>query len=174
MKNHTTILFRWIFGILAIWLRLVLPTQAVAQQISSFPGAVGFGSAVQGAVYVSGTIHYGGNVYHVTNLNDSGPGSFRTGVSHGGNIVVFDVGGSIQNLSPVSVTSNVDIEGQTAPGGIQVFGSETSFYGSSNIICRFMHFRDGTLDPNYPGANGTDSHTNAANMGDTSNIIMDH
>jgi autotransporter-associated beta strand protein len=144
-------------------------------QFASFPGAVGFGGTASGAfLVVGGTAHSGGTVYHVTNLNDSGPGSFRSGVGGGGNIVVFDIGGSIQNLSPVSVANNVCIEGQTAPGGIQVFGSETSFFGRSNIICRYMHFRDGTLDPNYPGANGTDSHTNAVNMGDTNNIIMDH
>jgi len=147
-----------------------------ATPIPSFPGAVGYGAAATGGATLAanGINHTGGTVYHVTNLNDSGPGSFRTGVATSGNIVVFDVGGSIQSLSPVSVASNVSIEGQTAPGGIQVFGSETSFYGSKNIICRYMHFRDGTLDPNYPGPNATDSHTNAANMGATNNIIMDH
>ena len=37
-----------------------------------------------------------------------------------------------------------------------------------------MHFRDGTLDPNYPGSSATNSSTNAANLGDTVNVIMDH
>jgi autotransporter-associated beta strand protein len=156
-------------------LALCLAPRMSRAQFASFPGAVGFGGTAAGAfVVVGGTAHSGGTVYHVTNLNDSGPGSFRTGVNGGGNIVVFDIGGSIKNLSPVSVASNVCIEGQTAPGGIQVYGSETSFYGHSNIICRYMHFRDGTDDPNYPGSNGTNSHTNAVNMGDTNHIIMDH
>jgi autotransporter-associated beta strand protein len=143
-------------------------------QIPSFPGALGYGAATTGAWSLTGTNHTGGNVYHVTNLNDSGAGSFRTGVGTSHNIVVFDVGGDIQNLSPVSVASNVSIEGQTAPGGIQVFGSETSFYGSTNDICRYIRFRDGTEDPNYPGSSATDSHTNALNMGDTTNMILDH
>jgi autotransporter-associated beta strand protein len=152
----------------------VLSSTNLQAQIASFPGAVGYGAATTGGWSLTGTNHTGGNVYHVTNLNDSGAGSFRSGVATGGNIVVFDVGGSIQSLSPVSVASNVSIEGQTAPGGIQVFGAETSFYGSSNVICRYIYFRDGTLDPNYPGSNATNSHTNAVNLGDTHNIILDH
>jgi autotransporter-associated beta strand protein len=151
------------------------PLFAKAQTpIPSFPGAVGYGAATTGAWSLTGTNHTAGTVYHVTNLNDSGAGSFRTGVGTSGNIVVFDVGGSIQNLSAVSVASNVSIEGQTAPGGIQVFGAETSFYGSKNDICRFIRFRDGTEDPNYPGSSATNSHTNAVNLGDTTNMILDH
>ena len=142
--------------------------------IPSFPGAVGLGGTTTGACTLSGTTHTGGTVYHVTNLNDSGAGSFRTGVATGGSIIVFDVGGSIQLLSDVSATSNLTIEGQTAPGGIQIFGAETSFYGRSNIICRYVHFRDGTLDTNYPGSSSVNSHTNAVSLGDTANVIMDH
>jgi autotransporter-associated beta strand protein len=145
--------------------------------IPSFPGALGYGGTTAGAcsfVNTSGTSHVGGNVYIVTNLNDSGAGSFREGVGTSGNIVVFAVGGNIQALSPISCASNIDIEGQTAPGGIQIFGAECSFFGQSNIICRYMHFRDGTLDPNYPGSSATNSSTNAANLGDTTNVIMDH
>jgi autotransporter-associated beta strand protein len=146
----------------------------MAQDIPSFPGALGYGNQATGGWALSGTNHTGGTVYHVTNLNDSGAGSFRTGVGTSGNIVVFDVGGDIQALTPISAASNISIEGQTAPGGIQIFGAEVSFFGQSNIICRYMHFRDGTLDPNYPGSSATNSSTNAANLGDTTNVIMDH
>jgi len=142
--------------------------------IASFPGAVGYGAATTGGWSLTGTNHTGGTVYHVTNLNDSGAGSLRTGVGTGGNIVVFDVGGCIQLLSPMSVSSNVSIEGQTAPGGIEVYGCETSLSGRSNIIIRYVSFMDGTLDPNYPGSSATNSHTNAVNMGSTTNILLDH
>jgi len=171
-SSHSHVRKFAVFLILAAWFAAAcLHAQT---PIASFPGAVGYGAATTGGWSLTGTNHTGGNVYHVTNLNDSGAGSFRNGVSTGGNIVVFDVGGSIQSLSPVTVASNVSIEGQTAPGGIQIFGAETSFYGSSNVICRYVHFRDGTLDPNYPGSSATNSHTNAVNLGDTHNIILDH
>jgi autotransporter-associated beta strand protein len=148
--------------------------------IPSFPGAVGFGGTTTGActITVDGTTHTGGNVYIVTNLTDAYPnapaGSFRAAVGTSGNFVVFEVGGNIQLVEPVTVASNVTIEGQTAPGGIQVYGAETGFDNNSNILCRFMHFRDGTLDPNYPGPSGTDSSTNAVNLLDTTNIMLDH
>jgi autotransporter-associated beta strand protein len=157
-----------------VCLAVCLGAARLEAQIPSFPGALGYGGTTAGACTFSGTNHVGGNVYIVTNLNDSGAGSFREGVGTSGNIVVFDVGGNIQALSPISCASNIDIEGQTAPGGIQIFGAEVSFFGQSNIICRYMHFRDGTLDPNYPGSSATNSSTNAANLGDTTNVIMDH
>ena len=61
-----------------------------AQQLA-FPGAEGFGRYALGARGVSNP-----EVYHVTNLNDAGPGSLREAVSKPGRIVVFDVGGVIR------------------------------------------------------------------------------
>jgi hypothetical protein len=75
----------------------------------AFPGAQGFGKAATGG--------RDGSVYHVTNLNDSGPGSFRDAVSSSGRIVVFDVGGYISLKTAVSAKSNLTLAGQTAPGG---------------------------------------------------------
>jgi len=130
-----------------------------AGPVVAFPGAVGFGAVATGG--------RGGSVYHVTNLNDSGAGSFRDGVSAGHRIVVFDVGGYIRLSSPVSAKSNLTIAGQTAPGGgIGIMGREVSFSGATNDIVRDVRFRQGDLDP--------DSKKSGINLLNTTNMIFDH
>jgi hypothetical protein len=125
----------------------------------AFPGAVGFGKNATGG--------RGYAVYHVTNLNDTGAGSFRDAVSAGNRIVVFDVGGYIVLKSPVSVKSNLTIAGQTAPGdGVGVMAGEVSYNASTNVITRFFRFRQGLLDPN--------SSKSGINLLDASNLIFDH
>ena len=126
---------------------------------TAFPGAVGFGAGATGGT--------GGSTYHVTNLNDSGTGSFRDAVSGSGRIVVFDVGGYINLSSPVSVSSNITIEGNTAPEkGIGVMGREVSFSGSGNDIVEYVRFRQGTLD--------SDTGKPSINLFDASDMIFDH
>jgi hypothetical protein len=125
----------------------------------AFPGALGFGKNATGG--------RGFAVYHVTNLNDSGAGSFRDAVSAGNRIVVFDVGGYIVLKSPVSVKSNLTIAGQTAPGdGVGVMAGEVSYNASTNVITRYFRFRQGLLDP--------DSSKSGINLLDASNLIFDH
>ena len=83
--------------------------------LAVFPGAEGFGSGT-----VAGR---GGQIIRVTNLNDSGSGSFRAAATaSGARIVVFEVGGTI-NLNSVVLIRNpyLTIAGQTAPEpGIQL------------------------------------------------------
>ncbi|HXR70249.1 hypothetical protein [Actinocrinis sp.] len=126
---------------------------------TAFSGAVGFGAGATGGS--------GGSTYHVTNLNDSGPGSFRDAVSASGRIIVFDVDGYITLSSAVSVKSNLTIEGDTAPGqGIGLMGREVSFAKSSNDIVRYVRFRQGTLDPN--------TGKSALSLSSASDMIFDH
>ena len=101
---------------------------------SAFPGAEGFGrNAIGGR---------GGSVYHVTNLNDSGPGSFRCAVSQPHRTIVFDVSGVIHIKSKIKVSSYITIAGQTAPGeGITIYGDGVSFSSSNDVIVRYIRFR---------------------------------
>jgi len=82
-----------------------------AASAPAFPGAEGFGSRTPGG--------RGGRVIEVTNLNDSGPGSFRAAVeAEGPRIVVFRVGGTIELESGIRIENPyITIAGQTAPGG---------------------------------------------------------
>src|SRR5262245_17121870 len=73
--------------------------------LPAFPGAEGFGANAPGG--------RGGGVYIVTNLNDSGPGSFRDAVSQPNRYVVFAVGGVIRVNSRIAVARNLTIAGQT-------------------------------------------------------------
>ncbi|KAF9889052.1 hypothetical protein FE257_008029 [Aspergillus nanangensis] len=125
----------------------------------AFDGAVGFG-----AIATGGT---GGTTVHVTNLDDSGSGSFRDAVSASNRIIVFDVSGYIQLSSAVSLSSGLTINGDSAPGnGIGIMGGEVSASGKSNIIIRHLRMRQGTLD--------SDSGKSAFNMGKATNVILDH
>jgi hypothetical protein len=125
----------------------------------AFPGAVGFGASATGG--------RGSAAYHVTNLNDTGTGSFRDAVGTPNRTIVFDVGGIINSASPVSVSSNLTIAGQTAPGGgIAVEGRELSFSNSSNVIVRDMRFRQGTNDP--------DTGKSAMSADTSMSLILDH
>ena len=125
----------------------------------AFPEAIGFGANVSGG--------RNGSVYHVTNLNDSGEGSFRDAVSAPNRIVVFDVSGIIDIKSAVSVKSNITIAGQTAPGeGIAIHGGKVSTGKQSNIIIRYLRIR--------PGENTSSKKDDALNLYDSKDIIVDH
>ncbi|SMD27540.1 pectate lyase family protein [Kibdelosporangium aridum] len=119
---------------------LIAPGAVAAAAAPAFPGAVGFGAQATGG--------RGGQVYQVTNLNDSGSGSLRDAVSTGPRIVVFDVGGYIELKSPLSIKSNITVAGQTAPGeGIATRGYQVSTSSATNVVIRYIRFRHG-LTPN--------------------------
>jgi hypothetical protein len=144
----------WI--LLAAWIPLSLVANAHAELVA-FPGAEGFGALATGG--------RGGEVYIVTNLDDSGPGSLRDAVSQPNRTVVFEVGGTITIESQLVFSSNLTVAGQTAPGGIAVFGEGVSLSGKNNVIVQYMTFRQGIESPNgRKTVNITDGH----------NIILDH
>lgn len=103
-------------------------------QAPAFPGAEGHGRFVTGG--------RGGKIYHVTNLNDSGTGSFREAVKSGNKIIVFDVAGVIALKSDLKFADNITILGQTAPSPGITLRYYTVQPGSNNII-RFIRIRRG-------------------------------
>ncbi|KNG91290.1 hypothetical protein ANOM_000384 [Aspergillus nomiae NRRL 13137] len=124
----------------------------------AFPGAEGFGANAVGGRQ--------GEVYIVSNLNDSGEGSLRDAVSQPGRIVVFSVGGVIEITDRIVVSKQVTILGQTAPGdGITVYGNGWSFSNADDAIVRYIRIRMGK-----GGSSGKD----AMGIADGKNMIFDH
>ncbi len=108
----------------------------------AFPTAEGWGRFAIGG--------RGGRVMHVTNLNDSGPGSLRAAVeATGPRTVVFDVSGLISLESKLVFGSEnefLTIAGQTAPGkGICLRNYTFGGLGGRDTIVRFMRLRLGDL-----------------------------
>src|SRR5215467_5818809 len=126
--------------------------------LPAFPGALGFGANARGG--------RGGSVYIVTNLNDSGPGSFRDAVSQPNRYVVFAVGGVIRINSRIQVAPNLTIAGQTAPGeGITIYGNGLSFSNANNTITRYLRVRMGVVG---------DSGADAVTIAEGDNMIFDY
>ena len=142
---------------------IVLPpfTNDVTTGIPAFPGAEGAGGYAIGG--------RGGDVYHVTNLNDDGPGSLRYGTRASHRTIVFDVSGTISLASDLRINrSYLTIAGQTAPGdGITLMGRLTSVGSTHDVEIRFLRFRAG--DTNCP-----DFQDDSFHFRETTMSIVDH
>src|SRR5690348_5489839 len=113
-------------------------TSHLHAQLPAFPGAEGWGRNSKGG--------RGGAVLKVTNLNDSGPGSFREAVTNSRpRIVVFEVSGTIDLKSPLQInTPYLTIAGQTAPGdGICLKRFPLRIHNTHDIIIRGIRIRPG-------------------------------
>lgn len=134
------------------------------KEVKAFPSAEGFGKNATGG--------RGGSVIKVTNLNDSGAGSFREALlTSGPRTIVFEVGGTINLSGNIYVTNgDLTIAGQTAPGdGILIKGGMIELE-ASNIIIRYIRFRPGPTAPS-----GADALNITAWSGQHhENIIIDH
>ena len=87
------------------------------------------------------------DVYHVTNLADSGPGVSDRGIqtATGPRTIVFQVGGTIRLQSDLSIDKPyLTIAGQTAPGGgITLADRSLIVNGTRDIILQYLRFRTG-------------------------------
>jgi pectate lyase len=119
-----------------------LTLSASSQQLA-FPAAEGSGRFSTGG--------RGGEVYEVTNLANSGPGSIVDAVSAGNRTIVFRVSGTITLGSTIlTPKANTPIAGQTAPGdGICLKGRLK--LNASNIIVRHIRVRVDTGAANAGG-----------------------
>jgi hypothetical protein len=127
--------------------------------LKAFPTAEGYGRLATGG--------RGGTVIEVTNLNDSGPGSFREAVEASGpRTVVFRVGGMIRLESNIKVKNgDLTVAGQTAPGkGIAMRDATFSVNGGEDVVIRFLRVRLGSEGENGDGMSSPNSE----------NVIWDH
>ncbi|HEU5080762.1 MAG TPA: hypothetical protein VFT72_16235 [Opitutaceae bacterium] len=117
------------------------PEDLPQAKIPAFPGAWG------GGMYSFGG--RGGQVIVVTNLDDSGPGSFRAAVeTPGPRIVVFNVAGIIRLKNRVSIRAPyITIAGNTAPGDGVCIAGDTVELNTHDIVVRHLRFRRGKTDP---------------------------
>jgi pectate lyase len=141
-------------------LPVLLPGAAPA--FPAFPGAEGCGVDAAGG--------RGGDLYFVTNTNDTGAGSLRNGINtaSGPRTILFKVSGNIDLASNLAINKpHLTIAGQTAPGdGITLRRRTTSVQDTHDVIVRHLRCRPGDMDSSFEDdsfhvVNGT-------------NIMVDH
>ncbi len=125
----------------------------------AFPTAEGYGKYTKGG--------RGGQVFEVTNLNDSGEGSLRAAVdAKGPRTVVFRVSGNIELESPIRIKNPyITIAGQTAPGDGICLKNHPLNIGADEVIIRYIRVRPGDVS-------GKDY--DAISSRYVKNIVLDH
>jgi len=141
---------------------------AFAQGLPVIPGAAGFG--------ITTPAGRGGQVYKVTNLNDSGPGSLRQcAEASGPRVCVFEVSGAIE-LKPDAVinvrSGNLTIAGQTAPSpGIEIRNAGLYIH-ASDVLVQHIAIRPGDRPGPNPG--NRDALQIEGDDQITTNVVIDH
>jgi pectate lyase len=125
----------WFFS--GAWM-LLLGAFCASAQLPAFPGAEGFGAFATGG--------RGGDVYCVTSLNSSGPGSFAEALATippEGRTITFGVSGYIPINKARITKSKVTIAGQTAPGDGIGFQGGPLIIAGNEVVIRHARFRYG-------------------------------
>ncbi|MBI3850703.1 MAG: pectate lyase [Verrucomicrobia bacterium] len=145
---------------------LLFASVGYSAQIVAFPGAEGFGRFATGG--------RGGDVFIVTNLSDSGPGSLREGFrsATGPRTIVFEVSGTIELKKKLVLDkSSITIAGQTAPGdGVTLKDYTFQIKNATNVIVRYLRCRLGDQNKEKGAKGGDDT----LNTDDIDRVILDH
>ena len=144
---------------ISLFLASSLASGSAAAQQLAFPGAEGAGRFSQGG--------RGGRVIAVTNLDDSGPGSFRAAAeADRPRTIVFHVSGTIALKSDIIITNGrLTIAGQTAPGDGITLKDHTLNIAADDVIVRYIRARLGA-------ASGTQQ--DALTVTEGRRIVVDH
>ena len=136
------------------------PKDLPQASVPVFPGAWG------GGMYSFGG--RGGKIFIVTNLNDSGPGSFREACEAGGpRIVEFNVAGIIHLKDRIRIRAPyITIVGSTAPGDGVCIAGNTVELETHDVVIRYMRFRRGAM---WVG-----DRNDSLGGNPTGNIMLDH
>ena len=137
--------------------------------IPIIPGESGFG--------IETPAGRGGDIYKVTNLNPSGPGSLRECTDEiGPRICVFEVSGTIELTSDIIITNPyITIAGQTAPSpGITIKGAGVDVR-TSNVLIQHLRIRVGD-EPDGPPYEDRDSLSVTVRIPNVHiyNVVLDH
>ena len=141
-----------------------LGSQSSFAQLPAFPGAEGAGQYALGG--------RGGDVYHVTNLDNSGANSLRDGLTTApasGRTIVFDVAGTIHLTSSLDISSKskITVAGQTAPGGgITIADQRMRINNSNNIVLQHVRLR--------PGSTFGSTDPDALWISGSNDVVVDH
>ena len=126
----------------------------------AFPGAEGYGANAEGG--------RGGDVYQVTNTDDTGPGSLREGIdsAEGPRTILFAVSGIVELNSDLKIDKDhITIAGQTAPGDGICLKNYPLKIQADHVIVRYIRSRLGV---------DARQESDSISVINGSNIILDH